>query len=402
MLFTAPAPGQDAVTFFRGDEVGPRSLRLDEEGFLNILSFEQPLESIQEWLATPSGYWGALGSLTQRELWLEQELKVFAPVSDRFAVTGRVRQAVDLDSSYLFLQPEIEYKLNEKHALFSPVTLDADKGNLGGGLGWRFRDPDAGIDYFQLSWNRSNLLFEQRSRDYRDSTIRDQPDAFEVQAMGDPWGWGKTSLKVAYQKHLDILYRELGRDEEFRRFSAWILHRYDLDNGDRLFFTLDQDTAGEQVSPLVPEEAEKAFRGNRSLSRARLEYQRDLEEGGVRRLRGGFQYLYFREEENLPNVPEDIHTILRRESILYGGYRLPLDDTGKLSLETVIYLDHLENRNRYPFDPKEDGRDPPFQGKINFFFLWAVKKNVELMLSPSFELDTIGWGGGGIQLRARF
>lgn len=65
----------------------------------------------------------------------------------------------------------------------------------------------------------------------------------------------------------------------------------------------------------------------------------------------------------------------------------------------MVYLAWMNNHNRWPDNPREDGHDPTFQGKLSCSFLWAISDNAEFLLGPSVELDEIGWAGGAIQLR---
>ena len=76
-------------------------------------------------------------------------------------------------------------------------------------------------------------------------------------------------------------------------------------------------------------------------------------------------------------------------------------DSTKVDLETVVYLDRLWNSRRYPYSPGDDGDDPNFQGKVSFYFRWHATQRADFIFSPSFELDTIGWGGGAFMLRCQ-
>jgi hypothetical protein len=118
-------------------------------------------------------------------------------------------------------------------------------------------------------------------------------------------------------------------------------------------------------------------------------------------VRLGSEYLYFRDDSFTPADPETISTVLRREVMAYAGYRSPLFDSKDVDLETVVYLDRLWSERRFPNDPHEDGHDKPFQGKISFYFRWHAADRAEFVLSPSFELDEVGWGGGSVMLRYR-
>jgi len=401
LVWQSSAVAQDYISYFRGDEVGPRTFHLDGEVYINLLSYEQPLESEATWLAKREGYRLALGSMSGHDLWLEHEIKALAKVSDRISIRVLAHQGVDIDSSFVFVQPVLEYNLSENHAFIVPTVLDGDKGNIGGGLGWCYRDPDADLDFLQLAWLRSNIVF-QRSREFEDSKVRSAHDTLEVQAQGSFFDLGETSLKIAYLAQGEIRYEELGRDEEYRRFSAWFLHRYNIDAFNRFFFEFDQDSAAEQIDPFSPLARTEEFRGERDIGRFRFEYQKDLEEDSVRRVRGGIQHVRFREDEANPFDLDEEHKIDRSEFLFYAGYRCPLGDSETLSLETVAFLGSMNNHNHFPYDSHEDGTDPSFQGKASFYFHWALNEDVDFVLNPSIELDSFGWGGGAIQVRYYF
>ena len=402
-LLSATAAAQDSFSFFRGDEVGPSVVELDEETFINILSFDHSLETLQPWLKADSGYRAALGSLSTRDLWLDQEIKHLVRVSDSFAIRVRARQTMDLDTTGLTLQPTLEYKLDDRFEALAPALLDGDKGGMGGGLGIRFRDPEMDIDYLQLAYLRSGILFEHHARAYRKSTILKQADVLEAQGQGKLLGFGLTSFKVANLFPNSFEYAEKDRREDYRGIRAWLLHRQDLDERNRLFFRLDHDQANEEMIPFeITGDPTEVFSGMRSLSSGRVEYHRDLDDEGIRRIRTGVQLLYLSENEYQADDIEEIHSLRRREAHLYGGYRIPLGMDDKVTLETALYLGYQANQNRYPFAPSEERRDPGFQGKVSFFFQWAVKEKVEFVLSPSFELDRPGWGGGVVQCRWAF
>jgi len=390
---------QDTFDFFRNDELGPRSFDMDEEFFINVLSFEQPLETIQPWLRRTSGYRLALGSLTDRDLWLDQEMKGRAEISDVLALQVRARQTLGLDAGTIFFQPTLEYRLNDRFELFAPAVLDDDKGGMDGGLGIRYRNPDSKIEYLQLSWIMSDLLFNERGRQYRESTIRDRAATMELQAQGDPFDLGTTSLKVAYQTPSTYRLVEDGQDEGFQRLRAWLLHCYEIDPRNRVYFTCEVDSGSEEIRPIFAPSADDEFIGRRRLVRGRVEYQNLLSEDEVTRWRGGMQYVNYSEKEVFPGEDTLTHKMSRSESIFYAGYRSPFFDSEDLSLETVLYLDWLNGRDRFVDNPREDTHMPTFQGKLSFYFLWAIKEDVDFMLSPSIELDKPGWGGGAIQVR---
>jgi hypothetical protein len=271
------------------------------------------------------------------------------------------------------------------------------------GLGLRFSEQDRGIDYLQLAWVRSDLLFSKRSRNYGFSRVRKPRDLLELQVQAPLLeNLGKTTMKVYYQLPSDVLFVEDGREEKYKHFSAWLLHSYEIDERNRLFFEYEYGTADEQVYPLIPVTAIDAFDGDRNMNRARVEYQQNLDDSGVRMWRAGLQYLYFHEDEYLPNQVSETHDILRRETALYGGYRFPWGDSKDLSVEPLVYLSAINNHNRWPADPTEDGTDSEFQGKLACGFLWRINDNAEFLLSPSIELDAIGWAGGLIQLRCNW
>jgi hypothetical protein len=88
--------------------------------------------------------------------------------------------------------------------------------------------------------------------------------------------------------------------------------------------------------------------------------------------------------------------------MVYVGYRVPVLDSEEVDLETVVWLDFPDNVTRNRAAPTSVEHEDGFQGKISFYLRWHVANRAELVLSPSFELDRWGWGGGAVQLRYRF
>ena len=395
------ARAQQFPQVYRSEEVGPGELDFDEETFLNILSIEQPLESIQPVLAADAGWYAALGSLRSDVLWLDQDAKLRAPVTDEFAVRVEAHQGLDFDTDFVRLEAMPELRLGDHWYAGLPVFLGLDKGTIDGGLNGAWRDPAGGIDYVMLQWVRSDIVFNQRSDDFSQSEVEHPADNFELQAQGDFLGCGKTTLRVADEVPSKVDFVETQRVEEFSRISAWLLQAIDLDELQRVYFEASFELASEQSTPTGPAGAADAFEGDRDAYSARLEYQRDLAEDHARRVRVGSECVNFREDAEEPNDPLEDHTELRREAIVYGGYRSPLAESKEVDLETVVYLDYLDNARRFPNHPGKSTHDPDFQGKLSFYFRWHVAQRAEFVLTPSFELDTVGWGGGSFQLRYR-
>jgi hypothetical protein len=395
------ARGQDFSQIFRGDEVGRSELDFDEETFLNILSFEQPLEMVQPFLAADAGWYAALGSLRADTLWLQQDLKAKAQITDTFAVRGQVRQGVDLDTDFTRLQATMEMQFGDHWYAGLPVYLGLDKGTMDGGVNTTWRDPSNGIDYAMFQWVRSDLVFNQRSDEFADSEVKRPADNLELQAQADLFGFGRTTVEIADELPSKVEFVETQQVQQFSRFTAWLMQAFEVDPSQRLFFRASYEIASESSVPTGPLGTADAFDGDRDVYSARLEYQRDLDEEKTRRMRVGSTYLNFREDSEEANDPKDDFTELRREAVVYGGYRSPLADSKEIDLETVVYLDRLWNSRRFPNAPNKSEQDPDFQGKVSFYFRWHVADRAEFVLAPSFELDNVGWGGGAFQLRYR-
>jgi len=395
------ARAQEFPTLFRGDEVGPREIDLDEEAFLNLLSFEQPLESVQPFLAADSGWYTTLGSLLADTLWYQQDFKYRAPISDTLAARAAIRNAVDLDTDFTQIQVTPELLLSDRWTAGIPAVLGADKGTLDGGLAFTYRDPAAGVDFLRLQWVRSDLVFGQRTDRFPKSEVKRPADNLELQWQGVLFGLGRTTLVLADEMPSKVDFVETQRVDEFARFTARVLHAVEVDEKQRGFLDARYEIARERSTPTGPLGAPDAFDGDRDLFSTRVEYQRDLDDDHVRRWRFGAQYLYLREDADAPAQPALDHSDLRREVVAYAGYRTPLETTSKVDLETVVYVDRLRNVHRYPNDPREDGHDPVFQGKISFYFRWHISQRAEFVIDPTFELDQFGWGGGGVMLRCR-
>ena len=372
------------------------------ETFLNLVSFEHPIESELPWLEADTGFRTRLGSLSSTQLWLDAGFKYVAPVSEDFRVRIDGVHSVDFDSEYQVIQTTPEFRLSEQFELLIPVNLWFDKGNMDTGVGVRYRDPVHHIDYVQVALTRADFLVERRSNGVERPEVKSWADTIDLQFHGAPTVLGETGVRFAYQPRAEYFFRDSGRSEKFRRMSGWILHRYDLNETNSLFFRYERSDVDESLRFFSDDATESDFFGDRGLTRARLEYQRTVDDSGVERLRTGYEFARFDEEEDLGAGSESNGKSRRRESIVYAGYRIPLTESQESSLEVTLFLDWLANRYDFPNDPTVDSRDPSFQGKVNFTFQWALAERALFVVNPTFEIDNLDWAGGGVQLRYLF
>lgn len=405
---------QEFPESLRGDEIGPREMDLDGETFLNLLSFAQPLESVQPFLAAGSAWQLTLGSLNSDTLWYDHQLKFATPLVDAFGVRLELRQGLDLDGDFtrVGLQPELA--LGDHWTLGVPLTLSGDKGAIDAGMAWTWRDPGSGCDFVQLAWMRTDSLLEERSDRFTDAEVRDAAHTFSVQAQGQLLPCGKTTLRAAVTTPSEVRYVDAGVEERLLRARASLLQSIDWSATQRSYLELEYEAQSERAIALGPEGLGAAFEGDRDLFRSRVEWQRDLAPDAAasaaavnersRRLRVGGQFLAYREDAESPARFGDLavdESELRTEWIGYAGWRAPLFDSTRVDCETVLWLDRVVGRHRSRTDATENHREPAFQGKLSFFFRWQATPRADLVLSPSFELDTIGWGGGAVMLRCQ-
>jgi len=389
---------QDFLTITRRDEVGPRELKLDEETFLNYLSFEHPLETIQPFLASDNAYRLAFGSLDAELFSLSHDGRAVADVAPRFRVRVLGRNALDFDSIFFQVQTTPEVRIGGHWWLGLPFFVDADKGNLDVGLSLLYQHPEAGLDYFQLSWVRSDPEFDHRSQAFMDSRITDPADSLELQIQGDLGRFGKTTFRFTDQLQSETEVVERGTDEKFRRLSSSLLHSLELDENDRLFLLAEQDSATEDRRLLPGGDPTLLFAAARDYGRVRLEEQHDLDADGIRRWRTGLMALYF-EEDASGNGRYGF--TLRREAYAYVGYRTPVPSLAA-DLETTFFAGRADVHDQVPYDDKLDVNPRKFQAKLQFYLRWALSDHAELVLTPSVGVDRLHWGGGGAMLRFSF
>ena len=396
-----PALAQEPLTVFRSDEVGPATWKIDEEGFLNILSYQLPIESELPWTLADRGYRVTLGSLDQSKLWHDQELRIRAKLNDSLSVMVHAVGSVDFDSYYVYIQPILEWEVFEGGEILFPTSVEFDKGYFNFGLGFRWRAPESGIDYLQLTWVRADALFGSHQIDYDKTKVNDPADTFEFQGMGRLGDLGTSRLKVAWLTKSSFTYEDLDQTEEFERLYAHWIHRVDLSPSVPLFFEFETDDAEEALLTGEPDVREDEFEGKREYYRFRTECHFTLAEETAERIRGGLQYLYYMQDEDLPNKSRQINKSLTGELTVYGGYRYPFTDS--FSLEGIIYAMWRNARQRYPnSDFLDDRYDHSFQAKLNLQLRWDLSESATFILIPSFELDSFGWGGGGFQLTYMF
>ncbi|MBL8842928.1 MAG: hypothetical protein JNL90_15525 [Planctomycetes bacterium] len=408
------AAAQEFPESLRGDEVGPREMDLDAETFLNLLSFAQPLESVQPFLAADSAWQLTLGSLNSDTLWYDQQFKFATPLVDAFGARFELRQGLDFDGSYtrVGLQPELA--LGDHWTLGAPLVLDGDKGAIDAGMAWTWRDPGSGCDFVQLAWMRADSQIDARSDRYEEVEVAHAAHTFSVQAQGAFLPFGKTTLRAAVTTPSEVRYVDAAVEERLQRARASLLQSIDWSATQRGYLELEYEVQSEQAIALGPEGLAAAFEGDRDLFRSRVEWQRDLPDAALasaaaaseppRRLRVGGQFLAYREDAESPARFGDLavdESELRTEWIGYAGWRAPLFDSTRIDCETVLWLDRVVGRHRARTAATESSREPAFQGKLSFFFRWQATPRADLVLSPSFELDTIGWGGGAVMLRCQ-
>jgi len=397
----APLRAQGSGTFFRGDEVGPSQLHFDEESFMNILSFEQPIETVQPFLAADNGWQVALGSLRSDLLWYEQDFKYRAPINDDISARAYVHSGLDLDTDFTQVQVMPEIGFADHFSASVPVVLAANKGVIDAGLAMTYRDPTRNVDFVEFEWVRSDAFFNHKSDTMKKSEVVKPADNFNVQAQADLFGFGKTTVILADETPNEVNFVEEQHLDQFSRFTAKVIQAVEMNEKQRIFVDSRYEIANERSTSTGTLGDSNAFHGARDLFSARAEIQFDQDEGTVERWRGGAEYLFLHADSEQPFDPKLDFAERRREFMVYVGYRSPLYDSKSVDLETVVYLDRLNNVRRYPNNPSQDDHDPIFQGKLSFYFRWHADTRAEFVLSPSFELDAVGWGGGCVMLRYR-
>ncbi|MSR48373.1 MAG: hypothetical protein EXS13_15150 [Planctomycetes bacterium] len=410
-LLDPSAHAQTIPDSIRGDEIGPREMDLDEEAFLNLLSFAQPLESVQPFLAADAGWQLALGSVTADTLWYDHELKLKANVVDAFAIRVRAHQGLDLDGDFTRVSLQPELALGDHWSLGAPLVLAGDKGSIDAGLAWTWRDPATGCDFVQLAWIRADSAIDEVSDRFETVEVVHHADNLSLQLQARLLPWGKTTLLVNDATPSRIRYIDDAEEQRLSAIHARLLQSIEWSETQRGFVDAEYEAQSEQSTPLGPEGFDEAFEGDRDLFRVNAEWQRD--EPGLapderpRRLRFGAQFLNYREDAESPAVPGTVVTPavddseLRSEFIGYAGWRAPLFDSKRVDCETVVYLDRVSGRHRSRTSASDDVRHPAFQGKLSFYFRWQATPTADFVLSPSFELDTFGWGGGALMFRCR-
>jgi len=391
------AIAQESYGFYRPDRVGPRPHRIDEEGFLNVLSYKFPLESEFAWTRADRGYRIALGSLDISKLWHDQDFKLRGRMSDDVAIMVFGETGVDFDSDYVFIQPSLEWRVANHFEILFPTSVEFDKGFWNFGLGGRYRNPEAGIDYLQVSWLRAMALFGSHKIDSETTKVNDPADAFEFQGMGRIGPLGTSRLKVTWYAPSSFTYEEDELTEEFKGWYLHWIHQADLSEMTPLFLEFTVDSAKEQLLTEEPDVRDEEFAGEREYYQFRSEVHFNLQKESAERIRAGFDFTYFFTDEELPNKPKKNNKIYRREFTLFGGYRYPFTD--EFSLEGIIFAMARNARHKYPYDDHFDDREADaFQAKLNFYLRWDFSKDAYIVLTPSFELDSFGWGGGGLQV----
>ena len=116
----------------------------------------------------------------------------------------------------------------------------------------------------------------------------------------------------------------------------------------------------------------------------------------------GLRYLHFDERNRQPRAEDGGEILERRESLVYGGVRWRWRE--QITLAPGVFVNYVDNTERYPGDPEQDDGDRGVYGKLTPAVEVLVDRRTggTITFNPSVRLHRAAFGGGNIQVDLPF
>ncbi|MEX0729577.1 MAG: hypothetical protein WED00_03350 [Aquisalimonadaceae bacterium] len=111
----------------------------------------------------------------------------------------------------------------------------------------------------------------------------------------------------------------------------------------------------------------------------------------------GVRYLRLVEDDRRPGDPDAWNRASRRETMIYGGVRWQWRE--RVALSPGVFLNHVDNRERFPFAADQNDRERGFYGKLAPAVELLVNRRTggTISINPTVRLHRLAFGGGNIQ-----
>jgi hypothetical protein len=377
---------------FRGDEVDDRNFEYDAEYFLNVLSFRHLTSADEVWTAHRQGYRLALGSVTNDEFFLDQEVKADAQLGTPLTLHYRFVQAEDYGSRYVRNLVGLSVRVSNVLSVYGFTQLNGFKEDIDVGGGLLVTTKPVQINL--------GVVFPQAFLN-----TKSQDDAsFEEQAVGlgavvrvalqPRWS---LAVRIFQQLPLELRQPQEELTFEFRRLVFGARLTYRINPTSMLSWRLDgEDT--EKQRRFSERMRQDDAQLTRFALRSTLVYTRTWQHGHV--LDVGVFVHRLDEPTRFANTPFRSVDRERTEVLFFGQFAWRVWDD--LFVVPAFFGGVVNAVDHRPTSVLPDRGGDSVQAKLNLGVAYHLSDRAQLRLQATFDLDQQRFGGAGAVLVATF
>ncbi|MCA1805898.1 MAG: hypothetical protein LC646_11315 [Xanthomonadaceae bacterium] len=382
----------DPQPFRMEDALAGRDIHYNDVSFLHRISF-LPITPPSSGLAEDrEGLFGSAGSTRSNELYALMHLQKTMPLDNDWFLRYRFQRDEDFDGRYDRNLLGVGRDFGEGWSASFSGDIEGDKSriDLEAELTWR----DGAGSHARLVLVAPDYLFNDKQEE---AQFTRQPYTGFADLR---WQWTEAIALLAFVNHntdTSLRNESLDLDFHYRKTAGGV--------------GIDADLGAWQLRAWL--EGEQGRRRHESLSAsfapARLsrrhhelgaELGRDL--GPDLAGRAGVRVLRFEETGRHGGDPMDEVGLRRDETMLYAGVSWRLG--ARYRFYPTVYLNFIDNHERFPADPVRNRDDEGFVGKLGLPLEVLVHEasGATLTFNPTLYLHRLAFGGGNLQASIPF
>ncbi len=392
-MFLPSAFGQDwNRATFRGDEIDGRPFELSDSYFLDLLSFSPSSGTSEVWARSDNGIRWSGGSIRTDEFTFDHELRIRQPIPAAPGLYLRFGylESEDFDSRYRRVRAGFEQEVlgrgTRVSVLFEGTQLKQDNDFIFGAVHeagpWRAEASFTAVD-----------INEDKGKDGR-KFPRD-PYATHLAVDWTPataWTFGLT-----WDAQLPMTILEPVEDRRFslRKMQPRMRAAWRLGRADRLQLVARAEfSRSRRLTLSTGEELDR----EREFYWPSFEW-RHFEASGIETV-VGLRWLRLHEgDRRFQNRPLE-RRFERREVQLSGGLQIPVGEPWWFS--PTLWLDWVELRAETPLNPSGTEHERGLEAKLGTALEWRGSSSIRIVVNPTFDLGSVEFGGGNLQVVLSF
>ena len=382
----------DPRPFRMDDALSGRDFEYNDVSFLHRISF-QPVFPLASGLAEDrEGLYGSAGSTRSNELYTLMQLQKTMPLDNDWFLRYRFQRDEDFDGRYDRNLLGIGRNFGEGWSASFSGDIEGDKSRI---------DLEAELSWRDGAGNHARLVLVGPDYLFNDKQEAAQFTRQPYTGFADlRWQWTQAMALLAFVNHntdTSLRNESLDLDFHYRQTAGGVGIDADLGTW-RLRVWLEGEQGRRRYESLSGSIAPTRF--SRRHQELGAELGRDLGPGLAGR--AGVRLLRFEETGRHGSDLLDELRLRREEAMLYAGVSWRLG--ARYRFHPTLYLDFIDNHERFPADPFRNRDDEGFVGKLGLPLEVLVHEasGATLTFNPTLYLHRLAFGGGNLQARIPF